>query len=194
MERGTSSSTTTTISAPRPRRRLVPGAAMGRKYLLDYQAVKALWEDDSFDECEIAAQKLLEKHDLPANLRMRTLILLSSSTDDWDVAQETRQICETLWQLTRKRYRHDTNESAHTTLQSIRESLDELRDLQEEESLDREYEEAISRQHQELGDVDREMGDAEDKIDGDNDKSKQEKMAGNHLKAQETNPVRRMSV
>ncbi|KAG9645894.1 hypothetical protein KCU64_g10738, partial [Aureobasidium melanogenum] len=72
---------------------------------------------------------------------MRTLLLLAAATLDWDLAEECRLNCETLWHLTRKRRRGHLDEKIHSTLQSIRESLDELGNVQEEEALKIEIEE-----------------------------------------------------
>ncbi|KAH0361352.1 hypothetical protein KCU65_g8760, partial [Aureobasidium melanogenum] len=123
------------------KRRMIPAAYMGKKHLPEYKAAKKLWAEDRFGECVAASKSLLEKHDLQANLRMRTLLLLAVSTGDWYVAEDARLTCETLWHLTRKRYRDHPDEKVHSTLQSLRESLDELRELQEEEAREGEIEE-----------------------------------------------------
>ena len=87
-------------------------------------------------------EELLDKHDVPVNIYMRILILLSISTDDRDKAEDACLACETLWQFTRKKYRYDPDRWAQTTLRCIRESLNELREVQEEEALKRKAEEA----------------------------------------------------
>lgn len=102
----------------------------------ELEASLQFWDEEGFDECIAAAKNLLEKHDLQANLRMRTLLLLAAATLDWDLAEECRLDCETLWHLTRKRFRDHPDEKVHTTLQSLSESLDELGKVQEEEALE----------------------------------------------------------
>ncbi|KAG9527970.1 hypothetical protein KCU93_g4653, partial [Aureobasidium melanogenum] len=107
----------------------------------ELEASLQFWDEEGFDKCIAAAKNLLEKHDLQANLRMRTLILLAAATLDWDLAEECRLDCETLWHLTRKRFRDHPDEKVHATLQPLRESLDELGKVQEEEALEIEIEE-----------------------------------------------------
>ncbi|KAG9524516.1 hypothetical protein KCV07_g1839, partial [Aureobasidium melanogenum] len=106
----------------------------------ELEASLQFWDEERFDECIAAAKNLLEKHDLQANPRMRTLLLLAAALD-WDLAEECRPNCETLWHLTRKRFRDHPDEKVHTTLQSLSESLDELGKVQEEEALEIEIEE-----------------------------------------------------
>ncbi|THW61392.1 hypothetical protein D6D20_05086 [Aureobasidium pullulans] len=115
---------------------------MGKKYLPEYKAARTLWEDDQLEEYKSAMEELLDEHDVPVNIYMRVLILLSISTDDRDKAEDARLACETFWQFTRKRYLYDPDRWAQTTLRCIRESLDELREVPEEEALERQAEEA----------------------------------------------------
>ncbi|THZ62492.1 hypothetical protein D6C86_03726 [Aureobasidium pullulans] len=124
------------------RRRRIPSVPMGKKYLPEYKAARTLWEDYQLEESKSAMEELLDEHDVPVNIYMRVLILLSISTDDQDKAEDARLAYETLWQFTRKRYRYDTDRWAQTTLRCIRESLNELREVQEEEALERQAEEA----------------------------------------------------
>ncbi|KAG9766093.1 hypothetical protein KCU73_g8, partial [Aureobasidium melanogenum] len=56
----------------------------------ELEASLQFWDEEGFDECIAAAKNLLEKHDLQANLRMRTLLLLAAATLDWDLAEECR--------------------------------------------------------------------------------------------------------
>ncbi|THZ79579.1 hypothetical protein D6C85_00356 [Aureobasidium pullulans] len=99
---------------------------MGKKYLPEYKAARTLWEDDQLEEYKSAMEELLDEHD----------------TDDRDKAEDARLACETFWQFTRKRYLYDPDRWAQTTLRCIRESLNELREVQEEEALERKAEEA----------------------------------------------------
>ncbi|THV79108.1 hypothetical protein D6C98_02566 [Aureobasidium pullulans] len=147
----TSKSITSTISTNRivratysktGRRRRIPSVPMGKKYLPEYKAARTLWEDDQLEEYKSAMEELLDEHDVPVNIYMRVLILLSISTDDQDKAEDAHLAYETLWQCTRKRYRYDPDRWAQTTLRCIRESLDELREVPEEEALERQAEEA----------------------------------------------------
>ncbi|THZ80110.1 hypothetical protein D6C84_07696 [Aureobasidium pullulans] len=124
------------------RRRRNSSVPMGKKYLPEYKAARTLWEDDQLEEYKSAMEELLDKHDVPVKIYMRVLILLSISTDDRDKAEDARLACETLWQFTCKRYRYDPDRWAQTTLRCIRESLNELREVQEEEALERQAEEA----------------------------------------------------
>lgn len=89
------------------RRRRIPSVFMGKKYLPEYKAARTLWEDDQLEEYKSAMEELLDKHDVPVNIYMRVLVLLSISTDDRDKAEDARLAYETLWQFTRKRYRYD---------------------------------------------------------------------------------------
>ncbi|KAK6004707.1 hypothetical protein QM012_008569 [Aureobasidium pullulans] len=73
---------------------------------------------------------------------MRTLFLLAVSTGDWDVAEEARLTFETLKYLACKEYRNHSDKKIHATLRCLCESLDELRELQEEEALGDEIEAA----------------------------------------------------
>lgn len=66
---------------------------------------------------------------------------MAAATLDWDLAEECRLNCETLWHLTCKIFRDQPDEKVHITLQSLRESLDELGKVQEEETLKIEIEE-----------------------------------------------------
>ncbi|KEQ79857.1 hypothetical protein M438DRAFT_369108 [Aureobasidium pullulans EXF-150] len=108
----------------RRRRRRIPSVAMRKKYLLEYKAARTLWEDDQLEEYKSAMEELLDKHDVP------------------DKAEDARLAYETLWQFTRKRYLYDPDRWAQTTLRCIRESLNELREVPEEEALERQAEEA----------------------------------------------------
>lgn len=135
------SSSTGTVTDSFGWRRTIPSATIGNKHLSEYKAATQIWDEERYDECIAAAKSLLEKNDLPANLHMRALMMLATVTLDWESAEDCPLKCETLWHLTRKRYRGHPHEKVHATLQSLRESLNELCKRREEEALEREFRE-----------------------------------------------------
>ncbi|KFZ16758.1 hypothetical protein V502_04924 [Pseudogymnoascus sp. VKM F-4520 (FW-2644)] len=96
-----------------------------------YNKVLQLYnEDDKEEECIAAAQNLLEDPDLPRYHRIKTLVLLGSSLNEWDETETCRLEAERLWEQARRHCAQLDNPDAPRALAKLSVDLDAVGKMQ----------------------------------------------------------------
>ncbi|KAK5173992.1 uncharacterized protein LTR77_001071 [Saxophila tyrrhenica] len=98
-----------------------------------YEDICDLRDEDRLDEFVEKAKELLRESHLPRYYRIRTLILTGSTVGNWHDAMRYWKDAENLWRFVRRRYPDGEEESIDRPMRAIREDLDELRTVLDEE-------------------------------------------------------------
>jgi hypothetical protein len=107
--------------------------------------VADLYNSDRLDECIEKTRALLAHPSIPQYHRMSALITLASTLGDWSEANACHEKAEALWRVTRCYHPEGEDAELDTFLASLRESLDEVGAvLEQEDPDDRDSEDAVN--------------------------------------------------
>lgn len=101
---------------------------IAKSFSQGFNRLLQLWEDDKLQESLDGAQKLLEEPDIPRYFRIKTLILIASSVEEWHDAQICIAQAEALWGASRHYHAVGQNEDVDDALTELRKSLDSLKE------------------------------------------------------------------
>lgn len=91
-----------------------------------FNGLQELHDGGQLDECINGANSLLQDVAVPRYVRMKTLMLLADSVQDWKEAEGHRSQAEVLWQIERVCYVQGDNKVVDEVLDNLRVDLNEL--------------------------------------------------------------------
>lgn len=97
-----------------------------RSYDRGYKETRALFENDDLEGAITQAEELLKNNDLPRYHRIKLLMILVASLDDWWEARRHLESANMLWQMARNNFPIGESAEADASLAKLRPTLDSL--------------------------------------------------------------------